>query len=51
MVDFKKLMNRTPEEQAAAEVEIEKMRQKLLESVKDDPSVRRMKRLLGEDEE
>jgi hypothetical protein len=49
MVDFEKLMNRTPEERKLADEEIEKRRQEFLESVKDDPSVKRMKRLLGED--
>ena len=49
MVDFEKLMNRTPEEKAEAEKEIEMMRQELLESIKDDPSVRKMNRLLRED--
>jgi len=48
MVDFKKLMNHTPEEKALADKEIEKNRQDFLDSIKDDPSVKRMKRLMGE---
>lgn len=48
MVDFKKLMNRTPEEKAQAEVEIAKARQDFIESVKNDPDVIRMKKRLGE---
>lgn len=41
MVDFKKLMNRTEEEKEKADKEF-------LESVKNEPSVIRMKKLLGE---
>lgn len=48
MVDFKKLMNHTPEEKALADKEIEKNRQDFLDSIKDDPSVKRMKRRMGE---
>lgn len=47
MVDFKKLMNRTPEEKAQAEEAIERMRNEFLDSVKDDPEVIRMKKLIG----
>ena len=46
MVDFKKLLNRTPEEKARDDVEIERTRQKFLDSVKDDPAVVRMRKLL-----
>lgn len=48
MVDFKKLMNHTPEEKTLADKEIEKNRQDFLDSIKDDPSVKRMKRRMGE---
>lgn len=51
MVDFKKLMNRTPEEKALDDEAIEKSRLEFLELTKNDPSVRRMKRLLGEEDE
>lgn len=50
MVDFKKLLNRTEEEKKQAEIEIETMRKEFLDSVKDDPDVRRMKKLCGDDE-
>jgi len=49
MVDFKKLMNRTPEEKAKADAEIEQAKKGFLESVKDDPAVKRMKKLLGDE--
>jgi hypothetical protein len=49
MVDFKKLLERTPEEIAQAEKEAEENAARYCESVKNDPSVKRMKRLLGEE--
>jgi hypothetical protein len=49
MVDFEKLLNRTPEEKAQAEIEMEKTRLAYLESVKNDPAVIRMKKLHGEE--
>lgn len=48
MVDFKKLLNRTPEEIAQADKEIEEARLKFIESTKNDPDVIRMKKRLGE---
>ena len=48
MIDFKKLMNQTPEEKAQAEEAIERMRNEFLNSVKDDPEVIRIKKLMGE---
>lgn len=48
MVDFEKLLNRTPEERAEAEKEIEKMREELIERTKNNPDVVRMKRRLWE---
>lgn len=48
MVDFKKLLNQTPEERAQAEKEIEEARLAFIESTKNDPDVIRMKKRLGE---
>lgn len=45
MVDFKKLMENPPTEE-----ELEKNRQAFLEATKNDPAVKRMKRLCGDDE-
>lgn len=44
MVDFKKLMENPPTEE-----ELEANRQALLEAIKDDPAVKRMKRLYGDE--
>lgn len=48
MVDFKKLMNRTPEERAEDERQIERARLELLEATKNDPEVIKMKKRMGE---
>lgn len=48
VVDFKKLMNRTPEEEAQAERDIEKSRQEFIKATENDPDVIRMKKRLGE---
>jgi hypothetical protein len=49
VVDYEKLMNRTSDEKAQADKEIEKMKTDFLEQTKNDPSVKRMKRLMGEE--
>ena len=43
MVDFKKLIDNPPTEE-----ELEKYHQELLDATKNDPAVKRMKRLMGE---